>query len=318
MGDLRKEVGYFKEASGRIVEGANNLFSEGNHEKALKLLDENRATFERAQALLSELEEFVKQTARLSSSVDFIEPKIDTLENQLDDFSTLAAVGLTAESITHEFPNLIKRLNEGNADFKKKTSKEPIERDVCQNFSRQVAIATNTMTQQLKHVSPALRYARESKETFNIRHFFESQKEHFYNLYLQKYGVSLEMKEDNPFSITINEGRFIQVVDNLINNSIYWLHQHPDGIEAPKVSLLIKRPWLYVSDNGMGVAPAVEESLFEPFVTMKPKGQGRGLDLFIVRQLLDAVGCSIVLDERRNTYNRRYIFAINLSNIEAE
>ena len=107
-------------------------------------------------------------------------------------------------------------------------------------------------------------------------------------------------------------------MDNLINNSVYWLRQHPNEKEDPKVSVLIRRPWLYVSDNGMGVAPAVEDSLFDPFVTMKPKGQGRGLGLFIVRQLLDAEGCFIVLDERRNSFNRRYIFAINLSNIEAE
>ena len=225
---------------------------------------------------------------------------------------------MTAESITHEFPNLIKRLNEGNADFKKKVSKEPIGRDVCQDFSRQVAIAANAMTQQLKHVSPALRYARESKVTFDIRQFFESQKEQFYNLYMEKYGVSLEVTEETPFLITINEGRFIQVMDNIINNSIYWLRQHPKEQGSPKVSILIKKPWLYVSDNGLGVAPAVEESLFEPFVTMKPKGQGRGLGLFIVRQLLDAVGCFIVLDERKNAYDRRYIFAMNLSNIVTE
>lgn len=318
VSDLRKEVGHFEEASSRIVKEANTLFSSGSYEDALKLLEKNEATLEKTHALLSELERYVKQTSQLSASVDYIEPKIDTLESQLDDFSTLAAVGMTAEAITHEFPNLIKRLNDGNADFKKKVSKEPIESEICMDFSRQVAIVTNAMTQQLKHVSPALRYARESKITFDIRQFFESQKEQFYNLYMKKYGVSLDVTEETPFTITINEGRFIQVMDNLINNSIYWLRQHPNDQESSKVSILIKKPWLYVSDNGLGVAPAVEESLFEPFVTMKPKEQGRGLGLFIVRQLLDAIGCSIVLDERRNAYARRYIFAINLSNIEAE
>ena len=318
VSDLRKEVSHFEEASSRIVKEANSLFRSGSYEDALKLLEKNKATLERTQTLLAELEKFVMQTSQLSASVDYIEPKIDTLESQLDDFSTLAAVGMTAEAITHEFPNLIKRLNDGNADFKKKVSKNPIESEVCKDFSRQVAIATNAMTQQLKHVSPALRYARESKITFDIRQFFELQKEQFYNLYMEKYGVTLEISEETPFSITINEGRFIQIMDNLINNSIYWLRQHPNEHDAPKVSVIIKRPWLYVSDNGLGVAPAVEESLFDPFVTMKPKGQGRGLGLFIVRQLLDAIGCFIVLDDRRNAYNRRYIFAMNLSNIVAE
>ena len=316
--ELKKEIHHFEEASSCIIKDANSLFSAGSYEEALKLLEENKSTLEHAHELLAELEEYVTKTSQLYSSVDYIEPKIDTLESQLDDFSTLAAVGMMAESITHEFPNLIRHLNEWNAEFKKKVSKEPIAREVCQDFSRQVSITTNTMTQQLKHVSPALRYARESKETFVIRKFFESQKEHYYDLYLSKYGVRLQIEEKTPFSITVNEGRFIQVMDNLINNSIYWLRQQQGLSVDPIVTITIKRPWLYVSDNGMGVAPAVEESLFDPFVTMKPKGQGRGLGLFIVRQLLDAVGCFIVLDERRNAYNRRYIFSINLSNIEAE
>ena len=318
VSELRKEVRHFEESSDRAIKDANSLFGKGNFEEALKVLEGNKATLARAQLLLAELEEFVSKAAQLSLSVDFIEPKIDAMEQQLDDFSTLAAVGMTAESITHEFPNLIKRLNEGNADFKKQVVRDPIPRNVCQDFSRQVSITTNTMSQQLRHVSPALRYARESKETFDLSHFFESQKSQFYDNYLKKYEVSLEVKDKSPFSITINEGRFIQVMDNLINNSCYWLRQQGDTSEIPTISIEIHRPWLYVSDNGIGIAPAVEESLFEPFVTMKPKGQGRGLGLFIVRQLLDSVGCSIVLDERRNSQNRRYIFAINLSNVETE
>ena len=55
--------------------------------------------------------------------------------------------------------------------------------------------------------------------------------------------------------------------------------------------------------------------LFDPFVTMKPKGNGRGLGLFIVNQLLDAVGCTISLSHKRNSHNKRYIFILNFSNI---
>ena len=225
---------------------------------------------------------------------------------------------MTTESITHEFPNLLKRLNEGNSDFKKKTAKEPIPIAVCHDFSCRVSMLSGIMAQQLRHVSPALRYARESKEVLNIGDFFESQKEKYYNLYLQKYDIRLNVVNVVPLNVVINEGRFIQVFDNLINNSVYWLRQHATELEQMTITIELKRPWVYVYDNGIGVAPAVEESLFEPFVTTKPQGQGRGLGLFIVRQLLDAVGCSIVLDEVRNVHDRRYKFALNLSNIEAK
>lgn len=318
VNELKQKVYLFEEASKHIINDNNLLINERDNEKAIKLLKENESTLHNAQALLQELENLVNKTSRLSSSINYIEPKVAFLEQQLDDFSALAGVGMAAEAITHEFPNLIKRLNEANTDFKKKGDKGTITQDACKDFSRQVTITTNFMSQQLKHLTPALRYARESKTTFDIHHFFISQKRQYYDLYLKKYSTNLEILVTEPFSITINEGRLIQVVDNLINNSLYWLRQQPVFTSDPTISICINKPWLYVSDNGIGVAPAVEESLFEPFVTMKPQGHGRGLGLFIVRQLLDAVGCSIRLDERKNVHGRRFVFAINFSNIEAK
>lgn len=318
VGVLKNDFKKFGASAKHVIDNANSLFSSGSYEEALKLLKENENIFDRVQSLLAELEAFVKKASELSSSVDYIEPMVDTLERQLDDFSSLAAIGMTTESITHEFPNLLKRLNEGNSDFKKKTAKEPIPIAVCHDFSCRVSMLSGIMAQQLRHVSPALRYARESKEVLNIGDFFESQKEKYYNLYLQKYDIRLNVVNVVPLNVVINEGRFIQVFDNLINNSVYWLRQHATELEQMTITIELKRPWVYVYDNGIGVAPAVEESLFEPFVTTKPQGQGRGLGLFIVRQLLDAVGCSIVLDEVRNVHDRRYKFALNLSNIEAK
>ena len=318
VNSLRKQVEQFATSTSRVIQDAHSLFGIGSYDEAMNVLRENASIIERTKTMLSELEVFVNKTAQLSSSADYIEPIVDTLERQLDDFSSLAAVGMTAESITHEFPNLLKRLDEVNNDFKKKSNKEPISRDLCQAFSRQVSIISGSMSLQLRHVSPALRYARESKITVDVGQFFESQKENYYNLYLKNYNVTLSVDVKVSFNITVNEGRIIQVMDNLINNSIYWLRQNESTIEMPSICIVVQRPWLYLFDNGIGVAPAVEESLFEPFVTTKPKGQGRGLGLFIVRQLLDAVGCSIVLDEKRNEYDRRYVFSMNLSSIDSE
>lgn len=318
VSEIHKEVNHFEEASNLAINDAKSLFGKGNYEEVLRVLEDNKVTIARTKALLSELEAFISKASQLSLVLNYIEPKIDTLEQQLDDFSSLAAVGMTAESISHEFPNLIKRLNDQNSYFKKQVELEPISRRICQDFSLHVSITTNTMTQQLRHLSPALRYVRESKETFDVLHFFEKQKCQFYDQYLSKYEVFLNVIEEVPLKIQCNEGRFIQIMDNLINNSCYWLQQCTSMQEVPTITIIIHRPWLYISDNGIGIAPAVEESLFDPFVSMKPKGQGRGLGLFIVRQLLDSVGCSIMLDERKNTQDRRYIFAINLSNIEAK
>ena len=70
-----------------------------------------------------------------------------------------------------------------------------------------------------------------------------------------------------------------------------------------------------VSDNGRGVEPSIESSIFEPFVSAKGKGKGRGLGLYIARQLLDAEGCAIRLMPLRNEHGRMYCFEIDLTGV---
>jgi len=79
--------------------------------------------------------------------------------------------------------------------------------------------------------------------------------------------------------------------------------------------LKIEKPFVQISDNGLGIDPAVEERIFQPFITTKPKKVGRGLGLFIVQQLLESNGCDIVLLPQKNEYGRRYIFQINFSSV---
>ncbi|MBE0617442.1 MAG: response regulator [Proteobacteria bacterium] len=45
-----------------------------------------------------------------------------------------------------------------------------------------------------------------------------------------------------------------------------------------------------VTDNGAGIHPDYQNRLFTPFFTTKPRGQGTGLGLYIVKQILDDLG----------------------------
>jgi C4-dicarboxylate-specific signal transduction histidine kinase len=116
----------------------------------------------------------------------------------------------------------------------------------------------------------------------------------------------------------MSKGVFTQVTDNIILNSEYWLNDRRklEVDFSPKITIVIQKPWIDIYDNGFGISPSVQESLFEPFVTLKPKSVGRGLGLFIVQQLLDSLGCTISLAPDRNENKRRYKFSLNLSNVE--
>jgi len=93
--------------------------------------------------------------------------------------------------------------------------------------------------------------------------------------------------------VLANEGALVQVLVNLIANA----RDASRESEAPQVTLRtrfvsglvlnvmrlgrpVKLPIeIQVTDNGPGIDPALDEHIFEPFVTTKPHGQGLGLAL---------------------------------------
>jgi signal transduction histidine kinase len=111
----------------------------------------------------------------------------------------------------------------------------------------------------------------------------------------------------------MNKGKLTQVIDNLVLNSEYWLKEDiaQRRLDAGTIVVEISRPFVRIYDDGSGVDPSVEHALFEPFVSAKAKGQGRGLGLFIVKQLLDSEGCSIGLIPERNRRRRIFKFQID-------
>ena len=75
-----------------------------------------------------------------------------------------------------------------------------------------------------------------------------------------------------------------------MNNSVYWLvNSH---VENPEVLLSAGNGKVIVSDNGPGIDPLDQESLFKMFFTRKSSG-GRGIGLYLCRVNLMAGGHTI-------------------------
>ena len=81
-----------------------------------------------------------------------------------------------------------------------------------------------------------------------------------------------------------------QVIVCLVTNAI----DEIKDLEDPKINFEAhindqKHLEIRVIDNGPGIRNEVKSSLFEPFVTTKPKGEGTGLGLSICVSLLSAI-----------------------------
>jgi C4-dicarboxylate-specific signal transduction histidine kinase len=111
-----------------------------------------------------------------------------------------------------------------------------------------------------------------------------------------------------------SKGKLIQTLDNLILNSDYWIRREiADGkMKSGEIRLNSQGSLLTIWDNGPGIDPKIEPFLFQPFQTTKPKHQGRGLGLFIVKHLVESMDCTIRVLQDRNINGRLYKFEIDL------
>lgn len=298
-----------------VLAQAQQIIDENPDSEAISTLAPILATM---QANLSSANELIQSTKiilprikRLSLAAKTVEPKIAKLQEQLTDFSELASLGLIAEGFSHELRNISDRLDQHTKQAEK--SVEELYNEAFEEYIVQVRTSVGAMRKQLRHLTPTLRYVREKQEIISLLNFTREQVQYYRTNDPHIHFVIEESFQD--FSIKNNRGRLTQVMDNLVLNSLYWLkeQQKRDEIFRPEIHFDSHKTTLYVWDNGPGIDNTVEHSLFKSFVTMKANGVGRGLGLFIVTQLLDSMDAKIELLPERNSFGRRYKFALTFS-----
>ena len=125
---------------------------------------------------------------------------------------------------------------------------------------------------------------------------------------------SVEMNGDFPESATIDEGRIIQVLDNLLSNSVKY---SPEG-GVVKLAAAAKPDKLEISisDQGVGMSENQLDQIFDKFYRV-PTGnlhdvKGFGLGLNYVSYIVDAHKGEIKVESQLNKgSNFRIILPLN-------
>lgn len=120
----------------------------------------------------------------------------------------------------------------------------------------------------------------------------------------------------------VPKGVLVHVFYNLFANSMYWIDKRreyakndPKYFTSETDEILVEPCGdneLIISDSGLGVSRDMEDILFEPLQSGKPHGTGRGMGLYIVRELMRSFGGDIHLLNDRNKYGNRYKFILTL------
>jgi two-component system, NtrC family, sensor kinase len=122
--------------------------------------------------------------------------------------------------------------------------------------------------------------------------------------------VAFESDADESLEVLLPAPRLKQVLLNMVLNAAAAMEsaKRDRGRISMRASCVNgRRVRIEVEDDGPGVAAAVRDRLFEPFVTTKPVGEGTGLGLAVCRGLVESVGGEIGLDSSYTTGARFYV-----------
>ena len=167
------------------------------------------------------------------------------------------------------------------------------------------------MNRRLRVLDPLSVSGRQRKETFDfvamVRDVLAGHAPQF-----KRHNVSIDVTvERGAKTVMVHgvRGMFVQIIENLIQNSIYWmdLQALDEQKYKPNIAISIgKLPnLLEYTDNGPGIQPSLRDEVFKAFFSTKGKSKRQGLGLYIAADCAKHNGGRIFLSEERKVHRGR-------------
>lgn len=235
--------------------------------------------------------------------------RIETIEEQKERLTQLAGVGLLVETIAHELARATELTQQTLKDLK------------YQNLDSGSASALNTLAQQIKVIQKRLATleplsvtARQRRSHMQLSRIVDYVLDGHSAQFSRHRISALHLKKEDDSSIRafIIEGHVVQILENLINNSIYWLDiarkESPELDAQIQIWLTSSPPSIHYRDNGPGIPASRVQAVFEPFFSTKSERASRrqGLGLYIARQNAELLGGSLTLSDLGEPRPGRY------------
>jgi PAS domain S-box-containing protein len=206
---------------------------------------------------------------------------LGNLEAELAHNDRLASVGRLAAGVAHEIGNPVTGIaslaqnlrHEEDPDVTRQSIEDIIDQ------TRRISAILST----LKSFSRGSGHLQQT-ETFALHEAIE-QAVHLMRLSHKHDGIRFEASCPPHIILTGNHQQLSQVLVNLLNNAAD-ASQHGDRVDV-LARVDGEEAVIEVMDQGQGIPEELRETIFEPFYTTKPTGQGTGLGLSLAYKIIE-------------------------------
>lgn len=299
----KKEINYEDEKNEKMEEikaGILDLRTAISHKTVTAVMSQK--AIEDLQDKLSQYEEVEQKAAKEKKQEIYL--KSQQIQ-EIKDIVPLLGLGIIAESLTHE----MNRIEHNIEDCARDTIKNKNDADKIVKNQRNIITQTNFLKIQLAHMESTYRRNLEKQEEILLKDFlFDMYVNEDSPMSRKAYRDDIDvLVEGENIAIKANKGILTTIFDNMFLNSLYWVRYSK---QRKYIKFVVRQNGaVECFDSGCGVHPEIEDNLFEPFRFMKENG--RGLGLFIVKELTENMNGRVWLSDERRA-ERRYKFVFDL------
>jgi signal transduction histidine kinase len=212
----------------------------------------------------------------------------------------LAGVGLSVETASHDIMGIMGKVF-SNLDglITDLLSSDEIDKDELLKELQSIRGGMSFIEAQLKDIQLLFKSSKQRRKSIRVKYIIEKV-ERIYRRLLQKESIEFTIDTlGSPLIAKTTDAVLLQLLLNLFDNAVFWLQQTSKEDKRIEILLDGNKGRMIFSDNGPGVNKDDAPYIFEPFYSGKGD-EGRGLGLYIARQLLERNDYSIELAELKS------------------
>ncbi len=236
-----------------------------------------------------------KTLALVTQAEKFYKTERDYLVQRAEKTEELAGVGLSVEVASHDITLMMGKIMKTLDDLIISVLHKDISSDILSDELNKLKGMASFISTQLKDIQLLFRSSKKRRKNIKVKLILEKVIK-IYNRTLKSQGINCTVEEigSSPLIAKTTDAVLLQLFLNLLDNAVFWLSICEKDNKNIRIVLDGTNGKLIFSDNGPGISEDDRPYIFEAYYSGKGE-EGRGLGLYIARQLLERHDYSIDL-----------------------